>query len=413
MRIALATVGTAGDVVPFATLARALVERGHVVTAMTWPVHRDALSQHGVRVEVAGPHADPARIEQVAADAAGRGPMEQVALLRDFHLEDGVAHVRRLREVLPGHDVVVLHGIHALAQAAALDAGLRWATAVFDPVLLPTATAAPPGMPSLGPANRLAWWMLDRALSRLARPLDDVLNRAGSAQRGLSLFQARSPLLHMVACSPSIITVPPDLPAGTVVTGRWFDRSVPDAMPEAVEAFLADGAAPIVISFGSMRGIPAEELRGAVDRLLRAGRRVIVQGPFEPQQASPGLLRVQAVDHRALLPRAALAVHHGGAGTSHAVAAAGLPSVVVPHVGDQRYWADRLHRLGVAPRPVSLEKLEAAALAETVLAAAADQALEQHARALATRLSAEDGVGVSALLVEQSAGGGISEPRPS
>ena len=40
MRIALATVGTAGDIVPFAILARSLVERGHQVTAITWPVHR-------------------------------------------------------------------------------------------------------------------------------------------------------------------------------------------------------------------------------------------------------------------------------------------------------------------------------------------------------------------------------------
>lgn len=89
MRIALATVGTTGDIRPFAILARRLVERGHEVTAICWPVHRAALGQPGVRVEVAGPHADPARIASVAADAAQRGPLEQVAVLRDFHLADG------------------------------------------------------------------------------------------------------------------------------------------------------------------------------------------------------------------------------------------------------------------------------------------------------------------------------------
>ena len=141
MRIALATVGTTGDVRPFAALARRLAERGHSVTAISWPVHRAALSQPGVRVEVAGPHADPARIAAVAADAADRGPMDQVAILRDFHLADGEAHYRRLLELLPGHDLVLLHGIHALAHAAVLDLGVPWATAVFDPVLLPTATA--------------------------------------------------------------------------------------------------------------------------------------------------------------------------------------------------------------------------------------------------------------------------------
>ncbi|MGI8658611.1 MAG: hypothetical protein ACR2K4_07580 [Candidatus Limnocylindria bacterium] len=45
MRIALATVGTTGDVRrPFVVLARALVERGHEVTAVRWPVHVAALS---------------------------------------------------------------------------------------------------------------------------------------------------------------------------------------------------------------------------------------------------------------------------------------------------------------------------------------------------------------------------------
>jgi sterol 3beta-glucosyltransferase len=402
MRIALATVGTTGDVRPFALLARALVARGHAVTAVTWPVHRAALAQAGVRVEVAGPHADAARIDDVAADAASRGPMDQVAILRDFHLADGEAHARRLREVLPGHDIVILHAIHALAHAAVLDAGLRWATAVFDPVLLPTATAPPPGMPGLGLANRIAWWLLDRALARAGRPLDAILARAGSGQRGLPLFRARSPRLHLVACSPSIARIPPDLPSGTVVTGAWRDPTPPDPLPAEVDAFLDDGPAPVVITFGSMRGLAPDVLRGAIDALLAHGRRVVAQGPLAGGNGSPNLVRVGAVDHRAVFPRATVVVHHGGAGTSHAAAAAGVPSVVVPHVGDQRYWADRLHRLGVATPPVVLKAITPAGLAESILAAAADPALRDAARALAGRMAGEDGLGAGVRLIEQA-----------
>jgi UDP:flavonoid glycosyltransferase YjiC (YdhE family) len=54
MRIALATVGTTGDVRPFAVLAGALASGGDEVTGVTWPVHRAALERPGVRVEVAG-----------------------------------------------------------------------------------------------------------------------------------------------------------------------------------------------------------------------------------------------------------------------------------------------------------------------------------------------------------------------
>jgi len=399
MRIALATVGTAGDVRPFATLATRLVERGHDVTAISWPVHRTALSQSGVQVEVAGPHADPGRIATVAADAARHGPMEQVAILRDFHLADGEAHYRRLRELLPGNDLVLLHGIHALAQAAAIDLGIPWATAVFDPVLLPTASAPPPGMPSLGPGNRLLWSVLDGMLQRTARPLDDLLQRAGSGRRGLPLFRARSPLLHLVACSPTLVRVPPDLPPATRVTGAWLDRSTPSPLPPELEAFLADGAPPIVVTFGSMAGAPERELSAAIRGMLDGGRRVVLQGVAA--EASPSLLRVGMVHHRALFPRASLVVHHGGAGTTHATVAAGVPSVVVPHVGDQRYWADRLHRLGAAPEPVPVRGLSGQRFAETALAAASDPRLREAMRPLADALAAEDGVGTAATLLER------------
>ncbi|HUF07157.1 MAG TPA: glycosyltransferase [Candidatus Binatia bacterium] len=404
MRVALATVGTTGDVAPFALLAGQLVGRGHEVTAVTWPVHRSALARPGVRVEVAGPHADAARIAAVAADAVDRGAMDQVAVLRDFHLADGEAHYRRLRELLADHDLVLLHGIHALAHAAVLDVGTRWATAVFDPVLLPTSGAPPPGMPNAGPMNRLAWWMLDRALARLGRPLDELLRRAGSRQRGLPLFRARSGLLHLVACSPAIIRVPPDLPATTIVAGAWLDRSAPAALPDPVETFIAEGAAPIVIAFGSMTWAPDEIIGATVETLLDAGRRVIVQGALARSVASPNLLRIEALDHRALLRRAGLVVHHGGAGTTHAACAAGVPSLVVPHVGDQPYWAERLHRLGVAPAPQPARRLRAAELAEAALTAAADRDMHATAQGLGERIGDENGLEAAVAAIESAAG---------
>ena len=400
MRIALATVGTTGDVAPFALLARQLAARGHDVTAVTWPVHRSALSQAGVRVEVAGSHADAARIASVAADAAARGPMDQVAVLRDFHLADGEAHYRRLVELLAGHDLVLLHAIHALAHAAVLEIGARWATAVFDPVLLPTATAPPPGMPGLGPFNRVAWSMLDRMLARTAKPLDELLARAGSHQHNIPLFRSRSPLLHMVACSPSIIRVPGDLPPTTRVTGAWLDRSAPRPLSAELDAFLADGAAPVVIAFGSMSGAADDAVRPAVEAMLEAGRRVVVQGGAAVSLSSPNLVHIGAVDHRALLPRAAVVVHHGGAGTTHAACAAGVPSVVVPHVGDQRYWADRLHRLGVAPAALDTRRLDPGSLADNALATASDPGMRDAARALSATMAGEDGTTAATAALE-------------
>jgi UDP:flavonoid glycosyltransferase YjiC (YdhE family) len=203
-----------------------------------------------------------------------------------------------------------------------------------------------------------------------------------------------------VACSPSIIVVPPDLPAATRVTGAWLDRGTPAPLPPALDAFLADGPPPIVVAFGSMSGAEEAVLDAALDAVLASGRRLVLQGGVGAAISSANAVQIGSVDHRALFPRAALVVHHGGAGTTHAACAAGIPSVVVPHVGDQRYWADRLKRLGVAPDPLPVAKIAASSLPDAILTVAADPGLRERAGQLANALAREDGIGESVRALE-------------
>ena len=72
---------------------------------------------------------------------------------------------------------------------------------------------------------------------------------------------------------------------------------------------------------------------------------------------------VRDTPHGWLLPQTSVVIHHGGAGTTHSAARAGVPSVVMPLAGDQFFWADRLQRLGVAPAPVKVSNLRASTLA--------------------------------------------------
>ncbi len=404
MRIALATVGTTGDVRPFAILARELAERGHDVLAVSWPLHARAFTDAGIRFEAAGPDHGSGAIDAVALAAAGRNPMEQVKLLRDFHLADGVAHYRRLRTLLAGHDLVVIHGIHSLAHAVVLDLDARWASVMFDPVLLRTPGLPPPGVPNLGPLNPLLWDVLERMLAGIGSPLDAVLAKAGSAQRRLPLFRARSPRCHVIACSPSVMRMPDRLPPGVAVTGALVDPSPVSSLPDEAERFLADGPPPIAITFGSMRGIPNDTTTEVARRLAEAGRRVIVQGAANGTSASAGILRIGAVDHRALFPRCALVVHHAGAGTAHAVAHAGVPSVSVPHIGDQAYWADRLHRLGCSPRPVALRQAVASRIVERV-GEGIEPSIRRACADLQGRMAREDGLTEAIGLLEGAATG--------
>jgi UDP:flavonoid glycosyltransferase YjiC (YdhE family) len=173
-----------------------------------------------------------------------------------------------------------------------------------------------------------------------------------------------------------------------------------------VEAFLEAGPAPAVVTFGSMAfSDPGRLGRVVADALARAGLRGVIQAGaagIAPEPSSD-LLPTGEVDHRSLLPRAAVVVHHGGAGTSHAVAAAGVPSVVIPHVGDQAFWADRLRRLGAAPAPLSPRKLNADTLADRLRTAATSAQVRAAAGNLQRRLAREDGLVEAVSLLEGAA----------
>jgi UDP:flavonoid glycosyltransferase YjiC (YdhE family) len=95
-------------------------------------------------------------------------------------------------------------------------------------------------------------------------------------------------------------------------------------------------------------------------------------------------------------------VHHAGAGTTHAAAAAAIPQVAVPHVGDQLYWADRIRRLGVGPEPLPYPRLEATALGR-LIRQAADEAFAPAVRRLSVAVREDDGTGRAVALLEAAA----------
>ena len=70
------------------------------------------------------------------------------------------------------------------------------------------------------------------------------------------------------------------------------------------------------------------------------------------------------VDFGTALPFVAAAVHHGGAGTTHALATHAVPQIVVPHAADQIRQAQGLLRTGAGlhlpPKQVTIPLLEQA-----------------------------------------------------
>ena len=96
-------------------------------------------------------------------------------------------------------------------------------------------------------------------------------------------------------------------------------------------------------------------------------------------------------------------MHHGGAGTTHAALRAGRPSVVVPHLADQFFWADLLHRRRVAAPPLRRSALTPARLEARLAEILRQPAFTTTAETLAASLTAEPGPAKACELLERFA----------
>ena len=133
-------------------------------------------------------------------------------------------------------------------------------------------------------------------------------------------------------------------------TGAWI---LPDVRPLPTEllAFLDAGTPPVYIGFGSMRDVPEDIARVAIEAIRAQGHRVLVGQGWAGLALVDGrddCYVVAEVNQQELFGRVAAVVHHGGAGTTTTAALAGAPQVVVPQAGgDQTYWASRVAELGI------------------------------------------------------------------
>jgi UDP:flavonoid glycosyltransferase YjiC (YdhE family) len=162
--------------------------------------------------------------------------------------------------------------------------------------------------------------------------------------------------------------------------------------PPALASFLAAGEAPIYIGFGSMTGFDNARLLHALIKAM-TGRRVLFflgWSGIDPKALPDNFLAIGDTPHDWLFPRTAAVTHHGGSGTSHSAARAGVPSIVTPFAGDQFFWAERLRLAGVVPAAVDGRRPEAEAFASALDFAAAR--VRNRARALGETMRAENGV---------------------
>lgn len=411
MRVLIVAPGSTGDVVPFTGLGARLMADGHHVAIAANERFRATVTAAGpeFRLLRGDPEEGNTSDEGRRWHAAGTGPLGQIRMTRvlldyvDQVSQDFEAVMRQGADVVLLNAVALFTGWHVAEGLAVPSAG------VFPGPAHPSGEVPPAllGLPDLTPR-------LNRALTRAAltagaassartvRPLRERLGlprmRASSLwgeleRRGWPVFYG---------FSEALLPRPTDWPRSAVVTGTWWPAVPPDPAPDPeLEAFLDDGPPPVFVGLGSRALVDPDRVRTAVrDGLRRAGLRGVVQAGWGGLSLDgDDVLTIGEAPHATLFPRMAAVAHHCGAGTTQAGLRAGVPTVGLPVLADQPYWASRLVTIGASPASVPLRTITADRFAAALTAATTDDRYRRRAEELSRVVRAEDGAGVVADLL--------------
>ena len=402
MRVLLAPHGTRGDVQPMIALAQALHARGHTATFVAPANFVEWIRAHGFDAASNGIDAEAVLTEPGADLHSLRWQVRHLGELID-RLFDSLA--RNAGE----EDVIVGAGIQMAGSSIAELRDVPYASAVFCPCAVPSRSAPPPPVKTQSlPAwvNRLLW---DVGGPVATFALRGPINRARAT---IGLRPLHDPLEHLagdriiVAADRDLAPLGADAPQRAVATDAWFLDAGSADVDDRLAAFLALDPPPVYVGFGSMVARHVPQLADQVLAAIRAvGRAAIVAAGWADLgrhfETGDDVLVTRAVPHQLVLPRVAAAVHHGGAGTTTAVARAGVPQVVLPHILDQFYWAHRVAQLGLGPRALPVGLVTADILADRLHAAIEEPQYGARAAALAQRVGARNGAPAAVADLEQ------------
>ena len=417
MRIAMIAIGSRGDVQPYIALGQVLIKAGHTVQFVTQQNFEDLVKSYGLEFwPVRGSSQDLAGSEELWELSEKGSFIETLRYIQNSAeltinewMEDGLAACQGIDLLISGTTALIVGVSLAekshlpLLQAHVIPAA---PTRAFPSILFP------PTLPRLGGTFNLIsahlllqlGWLGARPMLNRARKKILDLPPASFAEHYLSGRTKGFPTLY--GFSPSVIPAPGDWRAEDHVPGYWVLAPPADwTPPPDLLNFLQAGPPPVYIGFGSMGSRkPAETTDLVLQALAKTGQRAILLsgwGGLQKADFPDSVFMIDSIPHAWLFSRVAAVAHHGGASTTAAALRAGVPSIVIPFLGDQPFWGRRVHELGVGPAPIPRSKLTVDRLTQAIREAVTNTAMRQRAAELGSKIQAEDGIANAVAIIER------------
>lgn len=400
MKITILTYGSRGDVQPFIPLSLQLIAKGHLVKLAAPLRFKSFVEEHGIQfIPLAGDPEDLSR----RLNNAGHNFVKLLHELMDHAVKIGADVWRDTEQACDDADLIIHTFTHAVgAHTLAREKNIPDIHIQMFPMFSSTGDYPNITMPHRLPrvlnrfthqfSSKLTWWTSKIGFERVRR-------RAGLPKRKLywpfknDTLRPRTPIL--CAWSPSVLPASTDWPSRVHVTGYcFFPYNNSYQVPAQLVSFLEQGKPPVCITFGSMVNQDKEKTdRITKESLKQTGNRGIILSGWSgiKQLSSNDLLYLDSAPHDWLLPQCKMVIHHGGAGTTAAGLRAGIPNIVVPFMGDQPFWGERVHAIGAGPAPILVQSLSAKKLSQAIIEAD-NETIRKRAQDIGQQIRNENGI---------------------
>jgi sterol 3beta-glucosyltransferase len=406
MKIMLVSIGTRGDMEPFLGVGQILKDRGHQVIAAFPEQFAGLAAEADIEFASLGSEYIESLTGGLAQEAMGAGSSMKKLLanlkLGAYQWSINRDLIRRQQAIIHKHQPErVLYNPKAVYPILwGMNQGQRHILVCPVPYLHFVKDHAHVAFGGdLGPLlNRLTYWLYDFGMMWTGWISSWWLGmewKIGPAQIKKAIRTNRA----IYTISPSLFPRPSYWPDNLRVLGFHARTQPGDWHPgNGLKAFLDShsGGRIVFITFGSMiNPNPQLKTRSIIEALERNNVPAVINtgagGLVKCDDVNRGLIHfVSEIPYDWIFPRVYAVVHHGGSGTTHMALRHGCATMAVPHVVDQFAWDKIIYELGVGPRGVGIEKIDAGTLEPKILDLVTNESYKERAELLGAQMVKED-----------------------
>lgn len=396
MKITILTLGTRGDVQPFAALGQTLSEKGHEVTLSTAKNFRKLVEDHSLNFS-----SIDADYEEILNSKEGNKIINGnlFAINRNFKnlispiIESSLNEFYRLAQssdLLIYRDKTLVDVFIDQVNCKAIKAAV--VPAMEETIAFPNPSMSGFTLPEF--LNKWTYKINSLKYPVLKTPIKNFHIKNGLKRKSINGISLPS----IYGISPHFLDRPADWPENHYLTGFWFSND-PQQLNVDLLKFLESGEPPILVTFGSSPTKASVENLVLYAQKVLNQRFVIVSGWSEwntPQlNDNKNIKVVSSAPYELLLPRVKAIVHHGGIGTTAACLRAGKPMFICPVIyplGDQSFWGNLAYKKGVSVKPVPLSKLTPEVFVQSLRRLLSDKQLYENSIIMGRKINSENGL---------------------